>query len=475
MIVLVTSCARAPAPPPATLTPAPLAPRASLTPPAPTSAPIVEATAFPPTATNPPDPAPSGTLPAPGATRPANAGQSPVADGRVQAATLNVTSTPPPAARLSINCFDLLDERPSGLVSSGTWLFANASNDAVYVQAGTGAQRVMTSAQESRFSFTVSPDRQRVAYRRVVRDAMRIQTIEDSLVVADAADNVLSMYPWEAGWSAVAGWLDAERLVINIAAKDGDEALAKKPATLAVLNLTTGRQKELAPDFPSLNFEYPVPNWDGWGVTMYDSTLTRVVYPFDAADRFDAGYTLWDVPGQQALAHVPAGLRSHAPRWSPDGARFVVAASEATGQSWLAFELYSAARDGGEVQRLTYLTEHYTAVYIQSYTWSPDGQQIAFWFIEEPQGVPFIEHGEARLAVLDTETGLVTNTCVPGDHDASVAPARVPPPLWSPDGAQLIVENSAANGRGRVLLVDLASEAAVVVALEVRPEGWLVE
>lgn len=418
-----------------------------MAPPSPTLAPTVAATAFPPTATDQPDPTPS--------------------------ATLSLTANPPPAAHLSIRCFAILAERPLTLTSSGTWLFASASNDAVYVQAATGAQRRLTDAHESRYSFAVSPNGQRVAFRRLVRDAMRIQTIEDTLVIADAADNVMSARPWEAGWSALAGWLDHERLVINIAAKDGDEALAKKPATLVVLNTTTGHQKELAPDFPSLNFEYPVPNWANWGVTMYDTTLTRVVYPFDAAGRFDSGYTLWDVPGQRALAHVPAGLHSLAPRWSPAGDQFVVAASQATGQSWLSFELYSAGREGGEVQRLTYLTEHYAAVYIQSYTWSPDGKRIAFWFVEEPQGVPFIEHGEARLAVLDTETGLVTNTCVPGDHDASVAPARVPPPLWSPDGTQLIVENSAANGRGRVLLVDLASETAVVVATEVRPEGWM--
>jgi hypothetical protein len=94
--------------------------------------------------------------------------------------------------------------------------------------------------------------------------------------------------------------------------------------------------------------------------------------------------------------------------------------------------------------------------------------------VEEPLGVPFIEHGEAHLAVLDTETGEVTNTCVPGEHDATVGPARVPAPLWSPDGMQLVVVNSAPDGNDRVLLVDLAGKRAAVLAREGRPEGWMV-
>jgi hypothetical protein len=374
-----------------------------------------------------------------------------------------------------VDCFEVLPERPAGLTAAGTLLFASVTNEATSVEAATGTATTLTPPHESRYSFAVSPDRRWVAYRRVVRDDMRIQTVADDLVVADGAGQVLSSHPWENGWTGIAGWLDLGRLVINIAAKDGDEALAKKPATLIVLDLATGRHKVLAPDFPDINLEYPVPNWDNWGATMYDATLARVVYPFDSAARFDAGYVLWDVAGQRALARLSSTMRIQAPRWSPDGARFVVAASQAAGESWLSFELYSVERDGGEATRLTHLTDYYSAVFLQSYTWSPDGRRIAFWMVEEPLGVPFIEHGEAHLAVLDTLTGEVTNTCVPGEHDATVGPARGPAPLWSPDSTQLVVVNSAPDGNNRVLLVDLAHARAAVIAREARPEGWMVK
>lgn len=379
----------------------------------------------------------------------------------------------PASARLRLKCFALLAEPRAGLQAAGTlWLVSN-TNTLVRIDGATGEQRLPDSLHESAFSFAVSPNQAQIAFRRIVRDQMRIQTLEDSLVIAAESGRVVSVQPWHPHWSALAGWLDEERLVINASARFGEEALGKKPATLVVLHTVSGRQRALSPDFPNLNLEYPVPDWAGWGVTMYDPSLTRVVYPYDAHGRYDAGYTLWDVPGRQVLAHIPASLRTLAPRWSPDGSRFVVAAAHGSGPSWLAFELYSARRDGGAVERLTFLTEYYRAVYIQAYTWSPDGRQIAFWIVENPQGVPFIEHGEAHLAILDTATGEVTNTCVPGDHDASTAPPRVPPPLWSPDGTQLLVENSAKTGPSQLLLVDLAREEAVVIAHGLQPVGWL--
>ncbi len=64
---------------------------------------------------------------------------------------------------------------------------------------------------------------------------------------------------------------------------------------------------------------------------------------------------------------------------------------------------------------------------------------------------------------------------VPGEHDASAAPPQVPPCLWSANSQQIIVENSSAEGNSRVILVDLASAVAAVVAQGARPEGWLSE
>jgi hypothetical protein len=61
---------------------------------------------------------------------------------------------------------------------------------------------------------------------------------------------------------------------------------------------------------------------------------------------------------------------------------------------------------------------------------------------------------------------------VPGEY---AAPPQVPPRLWSANSQQIIVENSSVEGNRRVILVDLASGVAAIVAQDARPEGWLGE
>ena len=446
---LIASCANVTALPPPSA-----GPPASERPPLSPSQPPATVTALPATA---------ATVPLSTATRPPN----------TTPAALRLV-TPPPEARLTINCFTLLPARPAGLASNGVIVLEDGpGHKTIFMDLATGSETLVQPPDENRVSFVFSPDRRWVAYRRIVQDQMRIQVLENSLVIADARNQVIKVLPWEAGWSQLAGWLDNDRLVINLAGQDPAESTAKKPASLMILSLATGARKILRSEFPNITLEYPVPDWDNWGVTMYDTSLTRVVYASDVFETGRLSYALWDLDEQRALASVPAGLLLHTPRWSPDGSRFVVAANAQTADTWLTFELYSAARAGGQVRRLTHLTSHYAKVYIQSYTWSPDGRWIAFWFVANPEGVPFIEHGAAHLGVLDIESGAVTNTCVPGEHDASLAAARVPPPLWSPDGRQIIVESSSADGSSRVLLVDLASSVAAQIAEEVRPEGWM--
>ncbi len=91
----------------------------------------------------------------------------------------------------------------------------------------------------------------------------------------------------------------------------------------------------------------------------------------------------------------------------------------------------------------------------------------------------FAGHGYACLRVdlrgTGDSDGLLDDEYLALEQDdASLAAPLVPPPLWSPDGRQIMVENSAADGSSRVLLVDLASGVAAEIAEEVRPEGWMV-
>jgi hypothetical protein len=80
---------------------------------------------------------------------------------------------------------------------------------------------------------------------------------------------------------------------------------------------------------------------------------------------------------------------------------------------------------------------------------------------------------------LDLATQEVTDYCIPleayGEGDDSIlffVPRR-PSPIWSPDSQQLVVESHYAKDASRVIIVDVAHAAAVQIAENMMPVGWM--
>jgi Tol biopolymer transport system component len=160
------------------------------------------------------------------------------------------------------------------------------------------------------------------------------------------------------------------------------------------------------------------------------------------------------------------------PTWSPDGTQFALIANQNAG-NWLCFELFGGGSETAQIEAWTHLTTYYSKVFVQSYSWSPDGHRVAAWFVPNPEGDLFTAHGQSQLAILDLVTGEVTNTCIPGDYEASPAPPNIPPPLWSPDSQQILVENRYSDANSQVLLVDLALRSAMKLGDNIQPLAWL--
>jgi hypothetical protein len=390
-----------------------------------------------------------------------------------------ITPVVPPEARLTINCLDVALSLPPDVTSEGFVILDSRVlvgfrylYETFMLNMATGEKTQIAEQNESLINFAVSPDRRLLAYERGLFDKPVGNVIEDDLVIMTADAQPLVSVPWEDGWVGVAGWLDNERLIINIAGMDPDENAARKPYSLMLLHPFTGERQILRPEFPNIYDFPPVPHWQDYGLTVYDPTLKLVVYLRGSISE-PLEYTLWDIAAQQELAAIDIVGDFPVPRWSPDGKFFAVAPMLNPQTGWPDYELYSVSREG-QIARLTNITAYHPWIFIEDFSWSPDGHSIAFWLTylsEKPDGY---HHGGQQLAVLDTRTGDVTDYCVPGHYDASRSSVSVPPPLWSPNGQQLIVVNRYAEKNARrVILVDLTLDIAVQIDENMEPVGWI--
>ncbi len=318
-------------------------------------------------------------------------------------------------------------------------------------------------------NFAISPDGQLMAYEQATFEKHQLgsKIIADKLIIASRDGQKKKVIMWEEDWISVSRWLDNARLLIGLLGN------GQAPRTLLVLNPFTGERQRLLPDFPDIYSDYPLPEWENSGETIYDPTLRYMVYPQNVPSGDHYLYTLWNLETQKPLALLPTlDFISKVPRWSPSGEKFVVAAPVEGIRSGVD-ELFSISRDG-QITQLTHLTTYYSGAMEIQYRWSPDEHYLAFWFMntDKPFAYP---PSEQNLMILNMVTGEVTNYCIQGDYGGpyGTVPFIELPIIWSPDSQQLIVENRYAQDASHVILVDIVHGYATQIAENMMPVGWM--
>jgi hypothetical protein len=242
---------------------------------------------------------------------------------------------------------------------------------------------------------------------------------------------------WEEKWGGIAGWLDNHSILIVMSEPESPELpqFDQYPRTILVVDPFTSRIQTLPPNYPDIDQASRMTSWGGSGTTVYDPTLTWVVYPgsMELEDYVGMGYILYGIPEKKKLAQLPSASWNKLPVWSPDGSQFIVMGDD---------EFYVVSYEG-KISKVTHLNPEFhppestTINYlVYYYTWSPDKQHVALWLSK-------FGTDRLTLAVLDTHTGSVTDTCIPAGYNPRDL-WGLPYPVWSPDGKSVVV---AANYR----------------------------
>ncbi len=316
--------------------------------------------------------------------------------------------------------------------------------------------------------FEVSPGRKWMDYNATILDE-NLNYLLDDIVIAGLGNQIIETLPSEDDWGPV-NWLDDERLIINLI-QTGESA----SLNFLILNPFTNEQHNLKADYPDIYDQHPLPNWDGWGITVYSPNIDHVVY-LQGGVSGPYYYTLWDIQNQEVITQIQAaGDISAIPRWSADGEKFAIAPSLFSKMGdYPSYDLFSVSQDG-IITQLTHLSGYYPWVYIADLSWSPDSRSIAFWYSYWTDMPSSDTRGDYSLGVLDVQTGLTTSYCIHGELDAEIGSRKYQPPLWSPDSRQLIVQSQVGEDflNFQTILVDVQENRAYHIADNLEPVGWL--
>jgi hypothetical protein len=263
-----------------------------------------------------------------------------------------------------------------------------------------------------------------------------------SLIIQNSQKEIIRTFEWQEDWDFPVGWINAEQVLVS----------TKQPGKYELLDINTGEISSiLIPYIDEVRMKESFADIRS-GVVLFDSTLKRVMYEGN-------GYVF--ILRSSDFTYDPAVIwakRNYQnwtkPVWSPAGDKIAVPLS-----SGGIDDLYIVDAYGNEFQVTDFfrMYDSPSSTLILNLSWSPDGRHIAIQLdlrMKEGEGMKQVNDEYAgRLLVVDLENRLVTDYCLLFGY----------PPVWSPDGKYLFVDN---------IMLDMLKNEAFV--FEIGPViGWL--
>jgi hypothetical protein len=393
--------------------------------------------------------------------------------------TETVTPTSTPDAHLTVKCLDILPELPANVQLQGTLVlgtFYGKTNQSYLFNLETGEKiPLLGRDDEIRNSFSVSPDSHWLAYT----SARTKEVATDRLIIMGAngrpvKDRLISTREWD----SMVGWLNSQQLLFQ---KYDAEKIYSHPLSTIVYNPFSTEQQEILPSFADIRQDIPQwPEWDEYSQTetVPDPTLSFIVY-----QGANGKSVLWNRKDKKEIGFFQNSLNYYMnkPVWSPDGSMFLennIVSGDGVKEDFSFTELFSMNRRG-EIRQLTHLSSRFSNSYIDDYLWSPNMRYISFWLNSEPTSIQNPTGTGHSLAVLDMESGKVTDYCIESTDIVKIPNGGTlmgpfeNPAIWSPDSQKFLVFVSNGKDKGMTVLVNIVEGYAAKITEDMLPIGWL--
>lgn len=240
--------------------------------------------------------------------------------------------------------------------------------------------------------------------------------------------------------SALASWLDNERLVFSSYLEDP-----------IVVNIFNGETE-------NVHARYPEFFLDDAQVPLFSRDLNRMV-AYRSLPEEPPSIVLWDLPSKneiQRLYIAQEAIRRRLAQVSPNGEQIAISGALDYFFNAPFLDIFLMDWDGKVIQLTTLRDSGLTASLIEQLQWSPDGRYLAFWLNES-------------LAVYDAATQVVTDYCLRSSNSMSFSPH------WSPNSQQ-IVFNGYAPDSNPIIIVDIVNRTAMEVQeSDYHVVGWMAD
>ena len=362
--------------------------------------------------------------------------------------TLVPTSTPTPTPAPLPACIELKNEEIT--FDEGTIILAEYNYSTLWDL--KSSKRIYLGISGY---VAISPDYEKFAY------------ISGNYVIVASADGTwLHKYPAFQSWSGVIAWLNTDKLLI-----ERSEATYRNPGALSqviVLDLATGDfdiiHHDEFPDIVFSTYRGIGPDWLGNLAFLPNSKLSYAVYAKDSDVR---SIILWDRVQQKEVVNLDRFGFGSSPEWNKDGDYFITSGSVEEENipyyEW-SEDLFLVQTDG-VIKNLTNLAVKYHSI-VSGYALSPDENRVAFWLNFRKSN-----NWGWRLAILDMETGALSNYCT--NMGRGYTPHA---PFWSPDGNYLLFSSYDSPNylhTWSVSILDKENRNSMEISQTAWPDGWL--